>query len=79
MDHINNYICLHFYFATEHFCGFKLFSVCAQAIKYVNTSDLLPCDVLLADPSYPGCIPERGTALTNRRSDALPTDLAVPA
>lgn len=32
-----------------------------------------------ADPSNPGCVPERGSALTNGRTDAIPADLASPA
>lgn len=32
-----------------------------------------------ADPSYPGCVPERGSALADRRTDAIPADLASPA
>lgn len=32
-----------------------------------------------ADPSNPGCVPERGSALTDGRTDAIPADLASPA
>lgn len=56
--------------------------LCAQRSKKKNpvTSDI-SCNVPAppADPSHPGRIPERGSALTDRCNDALPADLASPA
>lgn len=45
-----------------------------------TTSDII-CNlpVPLANPSNPGCIPKRGSAHTDRRTDAIPADLASSA
>lgn len=55
--------------------------LCAQRSKEIPVTSDIFCNVPAppADPSHPGRIPERGSALTDRCNDALPADLASPA